>query len=1140
MSLRFLIGASGAGKSTWLYRSVIERAQADPKGHFFLIVPDQFTMQTQQDLVMMHEKKGILNIDVLSFNRLAHRIFEELGGQDMPMLDDTGKSLIVRRVAAGLKDQMPLIGGNLGKTGYVHEVKSALSELMQYGIGLKELDELQAFARNRGQLCQKLKDLRVIYEGFLDFIRDRFLTTEETLEVLASLLPASHLLKDSVVAFDGFTGFTPVQEKVLRELMKLAKAVEVTVTMDGDADPKKGTQQELFFLSKKTIRRLEKLAEEAGCAIEEPVLLRPPVLPRFLRSPALAHLERHLFRYPFAVYPERTEEISVLEAPDQTEEVRRICVSIRRLIREKGYCYRDIAVICGDFASYAACMEREFKAYDIPVYMDQTRGISLNPFIEYIKSALQVRVQNYSFESVFHYLRSGLAGFSMQEADRLEIYVRFAGIRGRKKWETPFVSRMKEMTDPLAQLEELNGLRSRLVEQMQPLFESCKKTEEFARSLYWFIEKNQVQQKLKRYEEQFAAENDMVRQREYAQIYRLVMDLLDQVVALIGDEPVRIEEFAKILEAGFEEIQVGTIPQNVDRVVVGDIERTRLKPVKALFFAGVNDGYIPKSAGRGGILSDLDREFLAGSGRELAPTPRQQMYIQRLYLYLNMTKPSEKLVLSYARMNAEGKSMRPSFLIGQLLRMFAQVEIENPEKEPLLDRIQSLKDGRQYLARTLRSYADGKLTDPEEQTLFFLYRVYRQDAGYGRWAERMEDAAFFRHRQSRLDRAVAAALYGNTLIGSVSRLEQYAACAYAHFLRYGLNLSPQEEYEVKAADLGNLFHGVLEIFSEKLVENGYTWFDFPEEEGQRILREAVDAYTVAYRNTVLFDSARSAYTVTRLWRILSRTVKTLQYQLKKGSFVPEQFEVSFSVVQDLDAVNIALGEGERMRLKGRIDRLDVKEEEDRVFVKVVDYKSGSRDFSLAALYYGLQLQLVVYLNAGLEMAARRHPGKEAVPAAMLYYRVQDPYVEPGAQELTPEEVNARILQALRPTGVVSAQEGVAEGLDAGFTDRSDAAPLERKKDGSLSARSSVLSEEDFRAVSAFVEKKIRQTGRRILEGQIDCSPYVRGNESACDFCDFKKVCGFDRRLTGFSVRELENLGDLEALERIRREVKSGQ
>ena len=1177
MSLQFITGASGSGKSTYIDQQIIARSEREPEGRFFILVPDQFTMQTQKDLVSLHDRKGIMNIDVLSFGRLTHRIFEEMGANRLPMLDDTGKSLIIRRVAAGQKGELPVLGGRLGQTGYIHEVKSAISEFMQYGIGLQELDQLTEFSKKRGQLYYKLKDLRTIYEGFQQFIREKYLTTEESLEVLASYVPQSKLLKDSVIVFDGFTGFTPVQNRVIAELMKQAKEVIVTVTLGSGENPwEEIREQELFSMSKKTIQTLAKLARDVEIPIADVVEIAPKCSPRFSEKGMLQHLEKYLFRYPVCVWKPAPAEVStqsvsagmvvqecaetggqersaaqstaiglppvqlrLLEASTLREEVRQICIAIRRLVTQQNYCYRDIAVICGDYTSYASCIEQEFAAFGIPVYLDQTRGVTLNPFIEYIKSALQVRVKNYSYESVFHYLRSGLADFAPEETDRLEVYVRALGIRGRKKWETLFVYPTENMLDAKAELAQLNALRERLVLGLAPLYGKYKTTKEYAQGLYEFIAQSKIQQKLKSFEQRFAEAGDPVREREYAQIYRLVMDLLDQIVSLVGEEETTAEEFAKLLEAGFEELQVGTIPQNVDRVVAGDMERTRLKQVKALFFAGVNDGNIPGNAGNGGIISDLDREFLTGSGQELAPSPRQQMYIQRFYLYLNMTKPSELLVLSWARMNLEGRALRKSFLVGQVQRLFPTIPTEKPELEPMLLQVQSFSDGREYLANGLRSYADGLLDEAAEREFLTLYRVYQRQDVYRLWSGQLTDTAFFSYQEPSLGKAVAAALYGQTISGSVSRLEQFAACAYAHFLRYGMKLKEQEEFAFEAVDMGNLYHGVLEIFAEKLKEIGKNWFDFTEEEGERLVDEAVDAYAVTYHHTVLFDSARNAYIVQRIKRILKRTVSAMQYQLKKGSFVPEKFEVSFSVLEELDAVNIALSEQEKMRLRGRIDRVDMKEDREHVYVKVVDYKSGSREFSLAALYYGLQLQLVVYMNAAMEIAKKKHPEKEIVPAAMLYYRVQDPMIEMPEGEPSAEEVNAQVLRALRTTGIVNAREDVVEGLDQGFLGRSDVVPLERKKDGSFSARSSVLEETDFQAVSAFVEQKIRQAGRQILDGKIALDPYEQGNRNACEYCAYQKVCGFDKKIDGFVMRELENLKEDEAMELIRKEVADG-
>ncbi len=766
---------------------------------------------------------------------------------------------------------------------------------------------------------------------------------------------------------------------------------------------------------------------------------------------------------------------------------------------------------------------------EIPCYIDRTRQIVLNPMIEYIKSALELYIKDFSYEAVFHYLRSGLAGLEWGEVDRLENYCLATGIRGYRSYSRMFTRRMPDMEEE--ELEALNSCRERMMGQVEALHLGGKQTVgNYVNALYDFLVQNRVQQKLEGYKSRFEEQGELTRAREYAQIYRLVMDLLDQIYVLLGEEHISLKEFGEILEAGFGEIQVGTIPQNVDRVLVGDMERTRLSQVKALFFLGVNDGNIPKAASRGGIISDMDREFLRESELELAPSPRQQMYIQRFYLYLNMTKPSERLYLSWSRINSAGKSIRPAYLVEVVRSLFPSLSVGHPQNRSPLEQIVTGQEGLEYLAEGLREYAEGSLPGEKEQEFLTIYRVYGEGELKGK-RQFLTEAAFQRYRDTGLSRAVARALYGVLLENSVTRLETYAACAYRHFLQYGLALRERGEFTFESVDMGNVYHAVLEMFSEKLTENHYTWFDFPKEFAVRQVREALERYAASYGSTVLYSSARNEYAITRMGRILTRTVLTLQKQLRKGSFVPESFELSFRYADHLDSVNVALSEQEKMRLQGRIDRIDVAQDGEKVYVKVIDYKSGDRKFDLAALYYGLQLQLVVYMNAAMEIEGKKHKDKEIVPAALLYYHIQDPSVETPV-ELKDEEIERQISEQLRMNGVVNSAPHIVELLDKTMEGKSEVIPVERKKDGSFSSRSSVLSDAELRTVSEYVSRKIAEIGREILDGSISLNPYEKGKEEACTYCAYKKVCGFEASMPGCGKRKLEDLDREEALRRM--------
>lgn len=1143
MSLRFCFGPSGSGKSHRIYEEIMQRAAEEPGRNFLIIVPDQFTMQTQKDLVMRSDRDGILNIDVLSFGRLSHRILEEVGTKEMPVLDDTGKSLVLQKVAADLKEQLPAMGSLLHKQGYIHEVKSAISEFMQYGISTQDMDKLITSAQKRGALAMKLKDLKTLYRGFQDYIRDHFITTEETLDVLRRSLSKSKILKGSVVVFDGFTGFTPIQNRLIQELMRVCAETIVTVTIGVGEDPyKMDGEQKLFHLSKKTVADLEKLAAEAEVERGEDLFVKGGPN-RFAKAPALHYLEQNLFRYQYEPYAGEQQEIHMFEALSPREEVHQTALYIRHLIREQGMTYRDIAVVIGDLEGYASYVETEFGQLEIPCFLDRTRGIVLNPMIEYIKSALQLYIKDFSYDTVFHFLRSGMADISREEIDELENYVIRTGARGYRTYSRLFTRRTEELqgnAEGSEQAEEktmerLNRIRQQFMDAVEILhMGSQEKAGDYVSHLYDFLEQNQVQQKLLNYQQQFEKEGDLSRAREYAQIYRLVMDLLDQVYELLGEEEISRQEFADILEAGFGEITVGTIPQSVDRIVVGDMERTRLKQVKVLFFLGVNDGNIPKNASKGGIISDMDREFLIESGTEMAPSPRQQMYIQRLYLYLNMTKPSEQLYLSYAKVNSEGKGIRPSYLIDTVRKLFPAMSVEYPQNRSRLEQIEGRQEGARYLAEELREYVEGTLPEEERQDFYLMYRAYEADAA-GR--DLLTRAAFRRYRESGLSRIVARALYGQQLENSVSRLETYAACACRHFLQYGLSLQEREEFGFEASDMGTVYHAVLENFAGKLAESNLTWWDFTEDFAAKAVKESVEAYAATYGETVLYSSARNEYAITRMSRILTRTVLTLQKHLKQGSFQPDDYELSFRFAEDLDSIHVDLSEDEKMHLQGRIDRIDVSEDTEHVYVKVIDYKSGNRKFDLAALYYGLQLQLVVYMNAAMEMESRKHPDKEIVPAALLYYHIDDPTIETPV-ELTDEQINEQILAKLRMNGVVNSDPEVVERLDRYMQDKSVVIPVEKKKDGSFSARSGVLSREEMQLISSYVDAKIRSIGREILDGKIAANPYEKGNEEACTYCAYKKVCGFDGSIPGYEKRQLEDLDKQALMQRMQKTVEA--
>ena len=680
MSLQFIIGSSGSGKSCYAYQNIIEQAGLHPEKLFYVIVPEQFTMQTQKTLVEMSPGRGILNIDILSFERLAYRVLEEVGGDSRILLEETGKSMVLQKMVQQHGKELSYLGGQMRKAGYLDEVKSILSEFMQYDIRDSEIQEMIEDSGDRALLQMKLKDVAVLYQAFTGYLKDHYMTGEEVMDALEKALPFSEKMKNSVLLLDGYTGFTPIQMRVVGELLAVCEKVMVTVTMDADENlSMRGKPYQLFYMSRQMIHGLSELTRE----IETPVLLKDVGKSRFSQAPALHFLEKNIFRYRKNIYKKAQDDICMFSAVNPQKEMEEAARRIARLVREKGCRYGEIAVITGNLEEYGNLAKQVFTAAGIPYFIDEKHTVLMNPFVEYFRAALEMAVQDFSYESVFRFLRTGMTALTMDEIDRLDLYVMKMGIHGRKQYGQLF-ARGEEAG-------EMNALREKLMEEIAPLLVRCKTAKEYTMQVYSLCEKNSLQKKCRELAEKFTETGDLIKAKEFEKIYPALMDLLDQIYGLIGEDPLSLDEFIQIFEAGVSEIQIGTIPQNVDQVVVGDMERTRLKKIKALFFLGVNDGVIPARGGNGGLLSDMEREYLIESGRELAPSPRQKLFEQQLYLYQNMTKPAEYLFLSYAKVDSAGKTRLPSYLIRVMTGLFPKlhVQTETEENEGFLAEVES-------------------------------------------------------------------------------------------------------------------------------------------------------------------------------------------------------------------------------------------------------------------------------------------------------------------------------------------------------------------------------------------------------------------------------------------------------------------
>lgn len=1094
MPLKFVFGPSGSGKSSYLYQHVIQESMKYPERNYIVLVPEQFTMQTQKDLVMMHERKGIMNIDVLSFARLAYRVFEETGGGGLPVLDDEGKNLILRKIAGDYESELKMLGGHMKKQGYISEVKSVISEFTQYDIGEDEIERVMESAGESSRLYYKLADIRLLYRGFTDYLREKYITKEELLDVLSREVEKSERLKNSTVVLDGFTGFTPVQDRLLGELMRHCREVIVTVTMDRRENPYVYEHPyQLFALSKQMVTSLLQIAKQNKIPVEEPVELYDHVPWRFKEQEALAFLEKHLFRYGAGAYEKEQEQVKLHLAKNPREEAYAVAEQVRRMMREDGYRLRDIGVIVSDMDVYADHLKQAFIKYDIPFFMDHKRSILLNSFVEYIRSVLHMAEQSFSYESVFRFLRTNLAGFTYEEIDELENYVIGLGIKGYKHWQEKWTRKLRGMAQE--DLDKMNHYRRQLVEKVDGLIyvlrQRRKTVADITRAIYEFMVQENLQVRLAEQEELFKAKGELALAREYAQIYRIVIELFDKFVELLGDEQVSLSEYCKLLDAGLEEARVGVIPPEVDQVVIGDMQRTRLKDIKALLFAGANDVYLPGALLRTGLLSELDREKFAREKLTLSAGGKEKAYVQKFYLYLNLTKPSEKLDIYYSKVSADGKSVRPSYLIQELQKLFPKLKVRDEERylkeQELTENIGFDRMIREFVQK--RHETDGAWCE--------LYNWYKKNPKWQEKVERFLEAGYYRKPLDALTEEAAKRLYGEEFETSITRMERFAVCAFSHFLTYGLGLREREEYDFQAADLGNVCHRALERFSYKVEREAGDWLKLTEEKRNQYVEESVEEAIADYGNSILYSSSRNAYLIVRMKRMLEKTVWALTKQLAAGDFKPSAYELRFA--------------------NGKIDRVDTCEDGDCVYVKVIDYKTGSKSFDVTALYHGLQLQLMVYMDAALQLEQKKHPEKEILPAGVFYYRIQDPLIDRPKEG----EEQESILKELKPDGMISLEKEVLEHLDHCMVGESSVIPVKYNKNGSLSKSSKAASAQDFYLMMKYAVNKVEEIRQKILSGDVKVNPYRRGTETSCDYCSYRQICGFDTKMEGYRYREIE-------------------
>jgi len=725
--------------------------------------------------------------------------------------------------------------------------------------------------------------------------------------------------------------------------------------------------------------------------------------------------------------------------------------------------------------------------------VDVNRKLLNNPCIETLLSVLKMIQKDFSYDMVFRYLKSGFSNFTMEEADFLENYVLACGIRGFARWNRPFASKL--FSDEETQRAE--ELRIRFMEEVKDLKIGLKRRGSTVKRkliyLYEFLEMLDVEGKMAKKQEMFEEEGNLIQAATYAKVYDQVIDLLEQMAEILGEEKLSYDDFLSVLESGLEEMQIGVIPPSLDQIVIGDMKRTRTEEVKILFFLGVNEGVIPAANDGGGVVSDYQREILQSYGIGLAPGAKESAYMEQFYLYLTVSKPTDRLYVSYRMMEAAGNNNRPSYFIERILRIFPKLKISMEEEEQ--------KTGytkEEALDQMILCLQDLDLTENEDsdkmkwmQTLYYALKDLKPVTDY-------VDARFYTNQALPLSKELIHDLYGDTISGSVTRMEKFAGCAFSHFMQYGLRLRKRLVHEILPTDMGKVFHKTMELVGKR------SDWKFADDESRDEFVDAMVELAVTDVQKELFESShRNEYVLERMKRISKRAVWAMEQHIKRGDFTPEEYEIAFGEENHLDSMTFALEDGEKMIFSGVVDRMDSVEDEENKYLKIIDYKSGKQKFDFAKIFHGLQMQLIIYMNAMMELYEKKS-GKRVYPAGMFYFHMDDPVVNVEHER----EANDKILKDLKMSGVVNEDFQLIDHMEHMGPEGYLTLPVRATKSG-YDKRSSILNTTQLLNLGKYVEKKMTDLGNSLMHGDISIKPYEYEGRKPCEYCEFKNICAYE-------------------------------
>ena len=1120
MGLRLVYGKSGAGKSTFIFNEIKDLIKQDKK--IYIITPEQFSFTAERELLNV-VNGAALNAEILTFNRMAYRVMNEVGGNTKTALSSCGKAMLIYNILLNEKGNLNFLGKS---DENIDLISTQITEFKKHGVSIENLDEIMNQSDDK-YLKAKMADMRNVYSKFEETIKNRYIDENDVLTILSEQLPKTNIFENTLVYIDEFVGFTKQEYDIISILLQQAARVSINVCADS-LDESTSPDTDIFYANKLTVQKILETAQNVNAKIENPIFMDD--IYRF-ETEELEFLEKNLYAIPYQRFTNKeVRNIKLFLANNPYSEIENIATNIVKLVKEHGYRYRDISIITKNLDTYSNLCKVIFNKYQIPVFIDEKKDLSQNIIVKYLLAILEVFAKNWSYESVFNYIKTGFLSLSQEEIYEFENYCLKWDIKYSKwyKGEWNFHDEDDKNREKIARFKEIRHIVVDPLIKFKEGLLGTNSAKEITTRLYNFLIENEVDRRLQEKEEELISIGKSDIASEYETSWKIIVKVLDEIVLVFGDEKISFDRYMQILKTGLGNSDLGKIPGTQDQVIMGDIDRSRSHKIKTVFIIGLNDGMFPSVNKNEGYFNDDDRENLKNQGIELAKGTIERMYEDNFNIYKAFTAASNSIYLSYSSSAADGKTLRASTLVSKIKRIFPEIKEESDIIEKSSE-ILTESNTFDELLNHIRDYRDdGKEIEGKWMA---AYNYYMAD---DKWKHRLVyslKALNYTNIPDKISKENVDALYGNTLKTSISKLEKYRTCPFSYYLKYGLNVSEKDKLKVDSLDTGTFMHDTIDTFFNEIRARGINIKEIEEDEIYAIIEEIINEKLGLSTNYIFSAAPKYKVLTERLKRVVKRSMKYIVESIKYSDFSVYGNEVEFDEGKRYKPIVMELDDNRKVEITGKIDRIDIADDGTSKYLRIIDYKSSYKNIDLNSVYSGLQIQLLTYLDAICKE-------DNVDPAGVLYFNLIDPVIK-SKRDMTEEEIENEIRKKFKMQGLILADVNVVKMMDTKLeSGQSNIVPAYIGANGDLSdKKTSGVSRKQFNYLQKYMNVIIKQIAEEILSGNINIYPYYKKKKTPCEYCEYRAICGFNTGMPNNKYNYISEMGKEEVLEMIRENVE---